>query len=316
MKYDIAKEFGLYRKFKPPLNLFALRAAKVFLMCIPKGLHSSKTLEIRRLFVPCRDGKRIRLYLFRSKPSRSASPVLFYLHGGGFVFSGAPYHYRQAKEYALRTGRTVVFAEYRLAFDHDFLTPLSDCVDAYRFVVRHAAEWGLAKENIAIAGDSAGGYLALALMKECRGQNLPMPTGALLVYPVVDPSMSSRSMQEYTDTPMWNAAANRKMWAYYAKGNHVYRPLQEDLSFLPGTYIETAQYDCLRDEGEQLYQRILNCGGRAELHRTKGTMHGYDVKPKAAITRECIERRIAFLKESERKEAERTQCPGAAPKSL
>lgn len=294
MKYAINKEFGLYCKFKPSVNRFVLCMAKLFLSLMPKGMHSSKSLKIQRVKIPCSDGKRIKLYVIRKKNEDGNVPVIFDIHGGGFVFKGASYHYKLAKQYALRTGNAVVFVDYRLAFDNAYGVPLSDCVTAYKFITEHAERFHFGKEII-FAGDSAGGYLSVALTKECAQQNLPMPIAELLVYPVADPDMTAQSMQVYPDTPMWNAKSNQKMWQYYSYGNIVYRPLQDDLSFMPPTYIETAEYDCLHDEGVMLYQKILDCGGKAELYQTKGTMHGYDIKLKAPTTVKSVDKRISFL---------------------
>ena len=296
MKYAINKEFGIYRKFKPPVNRLVLGMAKVFLSLMPKGMHSSESLKIQRLKITCRDGKKIKLYIITPKNKEGKLPVIFNIHGGGFVFKGAPYHYKLAREYAIRTGNTVIFVDYRLAFDSEYKTPLSDCIDAYKFVIGNAEKYNLAKDKVIFAGDSAGGYLAVALTKECVKQKLPEPVAELLVYPVADPEMTSLSMKEYTDTPMWNAENNRKMWRYYSHGNNAYNPLLDDLSFMPVTYIETADYDCLRDEGIMLHRKISACGGKSELYQTEGTVHGYDIKLKATTTIESINKRIEFLK--------------------
>lgn len=294
MKYAINKEFGIYRKFKPPINRFVLRMAKLFLSFMPKGMGSSKSLKIQRIKIPCRDGKKIKLYIIRKKDKLGNAPAIFNIHGGGFVFKGAPYHYKLAKQYALKTGNTVVFVDYRLAFDNAQGVPLSDCVDAYKFIIENAEKLNIKKEIIFV-GDSAGAYLSIVLTKECLEQNLPMPAAELLVYPAADPEMTAQSMQVYYDTPMWNAKNNKKMWQYYSHKNKVYQPLQDNLSFMPKTYIETAEYDCLHDEGIMLHQKILDCGGVSELHQTKGTMHGYDIKLKAPTTKQNINSRINFI---------------------
>lgn len=294
MKYAINKEFGLYRRFKTSVNRFVICMAKLFLSLMPKGMHSSKLLRIHSVKVSCSDGKKIKLYIVHKKGKEGNVPVIFNIHGGGFVFKGSPHHYKLAKKYALQTGNTVVYVDYRLAFNNAYGVSLSDCVTAYKFITENAERFNLGKEII-LAGDSSGGYLSVALTKECVKQKLPMPVAELLVYPVADPDMTSQSMQAYPDTPMWNAKNNQKIWRYYSCGNAAYNPLQDDLSFMSPTYIETAEYDCLHDEGVMLYERILDCGGKAELYQTKGTMHGYDIKPKAPTTVKSVDKRISFL---------------------
>ena len=117
----------------------------------------------------------------------------------------------------------------------------------------------------------------------------------MLVYPVIDPKMQSDSMKKFTDTPMWNSKLNEKMWRIYSKGQKVFNPLQADLSDFPETYIETAQFDCLHDEGVNFADRLSKSGAKCELNETKGTMHGFDIKLQSSTTQSAIDKRIEFL---------------------
>lgn len=155
------------------------------------------------------------------------------------------------------------------------------------------------RENICFGGDSAGGYLCLALAERCKTEGLTPPKKLLLVYPAVDPSMTTESMKRFSDTPMWNSRLNKKIWTIYSKGKDVFDPLRADLSYLPPTYIETAEYDCLHDEGILLYQKLKASGVPCTLYETKGTMHGYDICSNAPITRAAVEKRITFLKQTD-----------------
>lgn len=292
MKYNINKEFGFFRRFKPPLNALTLRLA----LAMPKGLRSTKAVSVEKFKISGSDGRRVPLYVFTPKHAHEKLPAVLYFHGGGFVFKGAPYHYKLAKAYAEKANVKVVYVDYRLSFQGKYLTPLSDCIAAYRFVLDHADEFNIDINNVGLAGDSAGGYLALAVTKTLSQDGIPLPKYQMLVYPVVDPAMTTNSMKTYKDTPMWNSKANAKMWKLYSQGNKVYNPLFDDLSFMPQTYVEVAEFDCLHDEGLALHEKLISCGTDCTLFETAGTMHGFDIRLSAPTTQKAIEQRITALK--------------------
>lgn len=289
MKYKISREFGIIRYFRPPMGRGALKAAKFVLSFLPKRMRSTAALPIEKI------GKRKEICLIGAGAGKK--PLLLYLHGGGFVFRGAPYHFRLAKEYAKRTGYAVAFVDYRLAFDSPRLAPLDDCFDAYRFLLTHAEALGLDGNDVCLAGDSAGGYLCLALFLYCRKEGLPLPKKLMLVYPVVDPTMSSPSMRTFSDTPMWNSKCNAKMWKYLSKDvrKPLPEPLKEDLTGFPPVYLETAEYDCLHDEGVRLAAALKKAGVPCALNETRGTMHGFDICINAPTAQKALEKRIGFL---------------------
>ena len=295
MKYPIKKEFGIYRRFRAPVNAVTIRAAKVLLSVCHKGMRSSKSLTVEKKSIVSFDGKKFRLYVIIPVTRREDAPVVLYLHGGGFVFKGAPYHYKLAREYALRTQSVTVFADYRLAFEKPRGATLSDCLYAYKYILSRAEEFCAHGVKICLAGDSAGGYLCLALANLCKEKGLPMPQKLMLAYPAVDPLMRSASMRVFTDTPMWNSVSNRKMWKIYTGGGEAFCPLDGDLSGFPETYIETAEFDCLRDEGVELFEKLEKSGVSCVLNQTRGTMHGFDIRMKAPTAREAVKERIKFL---------------------
>lgn len=293
MKYPINKEFGIFRKFKPPMNKAVFRLA----LAMPKCLHSNSSVSVKRIKAVAQDGKEVQSYVFSPKDKFGKLPTIFFLHGGGFVFKGTPYHYKQAQLFAEKLCVNVVFVDYRLAFQGEYLASLNDCFATYCHVLKNSDVLHVDVDNIGVAGDSAGGYLSLSLTQTLFQRKLVLPKFQMLVYPVVDPEMSFTSMKQFVDTPMWNTKANTKMWEIYSKGNKPYNPLCDDLSFMPTTYIETAQFDCLHDEGVALYNKMCNCGVKCVLNQTSGTMHGFDICRNAQTTQTALQRRIEVLKQ-------------------
>ena len=296
MKYNISKEFGIFRSLKPPFNALAVRAGQPIMALMPNGMKSCGILEITSEKVPVAGGKSIKIYIIRPRRAEGKTPVIMHFHGGAFAFKGAPFHYKVAKSYADKAGMTVVFVDYRMAFSTPFNTPLDDCERAYSYVAECADGLCIDLSRVIFSGDSAGGYLAVALAKRCTANGLPPPAGALLVYPEVDPEGKSESMKKFTDTPVWNAKLNKKMWKMYSKGNRAYNPLADRLSFMPKTYIETAEFDCLHDEGVELFHALADLNIECTLNETRETMHGYEICLTALTVQKAMKRRIEFLK--------------------
>ena len=152
-------------------------------------------------------------------------------------------------------------------------------------------------------GDSAGGALAAAVCQMARDRGTDTPIFQLLVYPVTDRRMDNASCRNYTDTPMWNAKLSEKMWQGYVQNANAadiaYASPMEAECFedLPAAYVETAEFDCLHDEGVAYAQAMQKAGIDVVLNETKGTMHGFDIVEKAPTTQAAVAARIGFMKE-------------------
>ena len=133
-------------------------------------------------------------------------------------------------------------------------------------------------------------------------QQLTVPCAQMLLYPAVGNCGETESIRKYTDTPMCNSKDMDTYGDWYVQdesaGKLSYRsPVEaESLERIPMTYIETAEYDCLRDGAIIYADRLRNLGISVELHNTEGTVHGYDMALKSSIVQDLIEKRIAFLK--------------------
>ena len=290
MKYPIDKGFGRLVNIKTPLNKFILYMAYFFLSIMPKKL-KDKNLSVTKISIDSYDKKKIKIYKLTPK-SNNISSTIFFIHGGGFVFKGGPNHYKIAKEYAKRSSAELYFVDYRLAFNNKYETPLLDTLEAYKFMLKNKTT-----DNIIIIGDSAGGFLSINLINKLHNLELMLPNKQLIVYPVIDPNMTTPSMKKYIDTPMWDAKLNKKMWYYYNKNNHTVSPLEyNDYSYYPKTYIETAEFDCLHDEGILFYNKLKTANKNVLLNETYKTMHGYDFYINHPISINSINKRIDFIK--------------------
>lgn len=296
-QYPIHNDFHAACRITAPLGRGVLGIGNAFLAAMPKGMHSDSELKINKIkIISTTDGEEFGAWVITPKSGNAPRSAILFLHGGGVVFKGAPYHYNLAKEYARRTGAVVVMVDYRTAHNNPYGTPLQDCVDAWQWMMAEAQDLGINTAQTAIVGDSAGGFLAI---KTVLASNIH-PTKLMLVYPVIDCSMRTQSMAAFSDTPVWNSKLNRKMWEYYLQGATEQSLLDLsafELQNMPATYIETAEFDCLRDEGNEFATLLQNVGVMTTLSQTKGTMHGFDMAQQSEITVRQITERCKWLSE-------------------
>lgn len=301
--YDIHPDFWKYRFVKPPMNAFLLPIVNFFLpkvlnhMPLPRGLTKTRrTMEGYR-------GAPLGLYILEPAGAASPVPALVYFHGGGFAMQEAPHHTRLVMDYALQTPCKVFFVNYRLLPGNPFPAGLEDCYSAYRWVRGQAASLGVDPERIAVGGDSAGGTLAAGVCLMARDRGVPLPCFQMLIYPATDARQATPSMREFSDTPLWNSRLNAKMWRMYLKNGipptekrEYASPAEADsLRGLPPTYLEVAEFDCLRDEGIAFANALRDSGVATELNKTRRTIHGFEVARNNEIVLASIARRVQAL---------------------
>lgn len=299
MKYAIDKQFGLWRHMKQPVmgERFFRLAERI--VKTDKYFLSHKDVNVDTITVQTSDNYTLNSYLITPKNLHSDA-IILYLHGGGFCIKGSESHADICVKYVNEVGVKLLFVDYRLAHNTPYPTPEDDCILMYKYLIDNAEALGISAEKIIVAGDSAGGNLALGVFYAACRQGLQKPAGLMLVYPLVDNLMQTESMKNFTDTPMWNAVLNEAMWKVYLptdsakdffKKNHVEANLYTEF---PSTYIESADFDCLRDEALELANKLQKAGVNLTLNETKGTMHGYD-QVDCEISRENINKRINWL---------------------
>jgi acetyl esterase len=231
--------------------------------------------------------------------------MLVYFHGGGWVIGSLDTHDNSCRTLANSTGAIVVSIDYRLAPEHKFPAPLEDCYAAASWVVANAASLGGDAERVAIGGDSAGGNLTAAVALMARDKGGPRFTHQLLVYPVTDAACDTRSYVENAEGYFLTKVSMLWFWNHYLRerldGENPYAsPLRaEDLKGLPPATVLTAEYDPLRDEGEQYGARLKEAGVPTRITRYDGMIHGFfgmgDVLPQA---KDAMREAAAALRQS------------------
>lgn len=292
MKYNIDKKFGIWRYMKSPMNRFVFGFANFLLSIMPKRLKSKDLIITKQRLKNCN--------IYFITPKKESNNTLMYFHGGAFCFKGGPNHFKNIKEYARKTSVTIVYVDYHMAYQSDEEICVKECFEAYNYILLYSKVLGINTDNIGFAGDSAGGYISLSVINECFKRKIKLPKYQMLIYPVVSKNKEFNSIQKFTDTPMWNSKLNKKMWEIYANGKFTFDPLIDDISFMPPTYIEVCEFDCLHDEGVALSKRLCSLNIDNTLNETYKTMHGYDVCFKHPIVVKSFEERINFIRKFQR----------------
>lgn len=306
IKYPVRKELRFVNKLVCPGWAISLKTARLSnwmldrLARIPPALPRGVESRCTRIFSG--DGAAVRLTIYRPKGMDQAAPCLVYFHGGGFCVRDAGYIHHYAVQYALGARCAVVFVHYRTADAAPFPIPFEDCYAALRWVWDNAPDLRVDRARLAVGGDSAGGALAAACALRARDEGGPDLCFQLLIYPVTDCRMETHSMRKYTDSPMWNAGLNRKMWELYLRNGDAGMPeyaapmLARDFSDLPPAYVEVEEFDCLHDEGAAYAQALNDAGVEARLEDMAGTFHGFDFFTGKDVSQKAVKERIRALR--------------------
>ncbi|HTH75934.1 MAG TPA: alpha/beta hydrolase [Trinickia sp.] len=193
----------------------------------------------------------------RSAPVRT----LFYCHGGGYYFCSPSSHRPLVFGLAARCGARTFSLDYRLAPEHPFPAALDDALAAYRRLLAD----GTAPDSIVVAGDSAGGGLALATLVALRDAGDPLPAAGVLFSPWTDLAATGGTIVSNDGLdPMFCGAAIARAAKFYvadADPTHPYlSPLYADFAGLPPLLIQASSTEVLLDDARRVAERARACG--------------------------------------------------------
>lgn len=155
-------------------------------------------------------------------------------------------------------------------------------------------------DRLLLYGESAGGCLAAGTALLARDGGGPPLRGQALIYPVLDRTMACPSHRLFPAAP-WPPSANRQAWELYLRRGAgdmaaYASPLSaQDLSRLPPAYVESQEFDILRDEAEAYVRRLRSAGVAAQLWRVPGSYHGFDADRDSPLVRQALERRVRAM---------------------
>ncbi len=228
----------------------------------------------------------------------TAPGIVLYFHGGGYVVGSARSGARLAAELARRTGGRAYSVEYRLAPEHPHPAAVDDAIAAYAGLLAT----GIEPHDVVLAGDSAGGGLALATMLVARERDLPQPAAAAVFSPWVDVSVSGRSLQTKADVdPLFT----RDIITWYAdhympfgdRTAPLVSPLFADLAGLPPLLIQVGSYEVLVDDAVRLAAHAARDNVNVTLDAVAGVAHVFQSQFGDLVAADsALDRASAFLR--------------------
>jgi epsilon-lactone hydrolase len=232
-------------------------------------------------------------------PWADAGRVLLYLHGGGYQVGSFRSHAELASRLGRASGRRVLLPEYRLAPEHPFPAAIDDALAVWRWL---RSGPGLSASALAVAGDSAGGGLAVAMMTALRDGGEDLPAAAVLISPWTDLSCSGASMTERVDDdPIFVPDTIRQLAATYLGGADPRTPLASPLfarlDGLPPLLIQVGTAELLLSDAEELAKAAAAAGVDVTVQAGEGLPHVYPAMLGTPEAAEATDQAGAFLRD-------------------
>jgi acetyl esterase len=242
---------------------------------------------------------------------RPCLPIVVFFHGGGWVLGDLEHSDLLCRWLCRESRCLVVNVDYRLAPEHPYPAAVMDAYAVLTWLSLEAEGIGGDPHRLAVAGASAGGNIAAAVALMARDKGSPSLAAELLVYPCLDPACATASYVDFSQGYIVATDDMQWYWRQYLEPRRedepYAAPLREaDLRRLPPALIITAEYDCVRDDGERYSERLKAAGVPATLHRYAGTLHGFFSTPGASVNGAAAVREAArFLRDALGEEAAR-----------
>lgn len=257
--------------------------------------HGSVTRPVR---APVDGGLTVRGEWVHGPGADRDDAVLLYLHGSGYAVCSARTHRGLTSRLSGMTGLPVFACDYRLAPHHRFPSAGDDVRAAYDWLLRQ----GWSPERVVVAGDSAGGHLAMDLVLTLSREGRPLPPAVVLISPLFDVTfaLAERREREVRRDPLVSASRARRLIGLYTEGADPAHPrLALDVrraGALPPTLIQAGAAEMLAADAEHLAETMRRAGGRCELQIWPDQMHVFQALPVLVPEAEiALGRAAAFL---------------------
>jgi acetyl esterase len=274
-----------------PLDAFREAAAALR----PLGWDREEVAEVHELLIPVAGQAEVPVRVYRPETD-GLTAMLVSVHGGSWVRGSVEIQDEYYRALANRAGCVVAAVDYHLAPESQLPNAIEEVLGAARWLQEVAADFGADPQRVAIYGESSGGNIAAAATLLSREQGGPHFAHQILLFPMLAIRFDSASWKEFGQDYVLKQAPTEWGAEQYAPGvdrrNPLLSPLFADShANLPPALIITAEYDPLRDDGEQYADVLRDAGVPVHLWRADGLIHHAPLVPKA------IPAAVAFLDE-------------------
>ncbi len=281
-----------------PLYELTPKQARQVLTSVQSFPVTAPDTAVETLYVDV-NGTEIPVKIHRPKGIEDTLPIVFYIHGGGWVLGDDTTHDRLVRELAAGIPAAVVFPVYTPSPEAAFPQPTNELFAVLNHIVSHADELRLDASRLAVAGDSVGGNMAIAMALKAAKEGAPKIGFQLLMYPVTDAAMETESYHHFENGPWLTKKAMAWFWKLYApnaadRESVLSSPLTasaKQLKNLPPALVITAENDVLRDEGEAFARKLNDAGVKTTSVRFNGTIHDFMMLnpiAQSAATRDAV----------------------------
>ncbi|MCR4907918.1 MAG: AMP-binding protein [Lachnospiraceae bacterium] len=302
-KYPLDPELIPLTKIPVAKTRFQIKMVKLLYGRLPDRQASTDKVQVDKMKIPCESSPKGYVSLLKFTPAEKKGPeplpAVLFMHGGAFMLPALPYHYRLARKIVEKTGSVVFFLLQHLGPKYSLPLPIKEAYEVLKYLIAGADELKIDAKRIAAMGDSSGGTMTAALSLLARDNGTPL-AGQLLLYPSIGLDTETKSMKEFTDVPVVNADAIRSYHRLLktddgAQKYYLHPASAASLENLPPAYVETAEFDALRDEGIAYAEMLKENGCEVVLNKTKGTVHAFDMAKDSAVLAAAMDKRMEFI---------------------
>lgn len=240
-------------------------------------------VQIKDVALPLGPTGSVNIRVIRPAGATGVLPGIVYMHGGGWVLGDRETHDRLIRELATGANAALIFVDYERSPEARYPVAIEQGYAVAKYVADNAERLMIDGRHIVIAGDSVGGNMAAVIALLAKERKGPTFRAQVLLYPVTDASMSSRSYEQFADGPWLTRDAMAWYWEQYlpevgkrteAHASPV-NASKDELSGLPQTLLIVDENDVLRDEVEAYGRKLAEAGVRVTSVRYNGTIHDF-----------------------------------------
>jgi acetyl esterase len=240
-------------------------------------------VDIEDLMITGGPHGQIAVRLIKPAGTTGTLPVILYVHGAGWVLGSPQTHDLLVRNLAVGAQAAVVFPDYRRAPEARYPSQIEEAYATATWIAEHGREHGLDPNRMAIAGDSVGGNMTIAVTLMAKERGGPSFAAQVLYYPVTDAGMDTGSYRQFAEGYFLAAAGMAWFWDQYlpdeSRRNEILasplRASTEELAGLPPAAVITGEADVLRDEGEAYATKLRAAGVSVTATRYGGIIHDF-----------------------------------------
>jgi len=267
---------------KPIYDIPVAEGREIFIK-VQSGKVDMPDVDFEDHTLPVGPKREVSVRIYKPKGAKEKLPVVMYFHGAGWVFGGIETHDRLVREITDGAHVALVFVNYSLSPEAQYPVPIEEAYAATKYIAEHGKEFNLDSSRLAVAGDSVGGNMAIAVTLMAKERGGPKIAYQALIYPVTNADFNNGSYKEFADGPWLTKKAMEWFWKNYLpdekkRKEHTACPLNatiEQVKGLPPALVINGECDVLRDEGEAYAHKLNEAGVRVTGKRYHSTIHDF-----------------------------------------